>query len=239
LGIIKKHQRKRRLTKIGTKDKFAGLVYCSDCGRRHQNLRAKSISPNQESYVCGNYRATVQSCTAHFIRTVVLEKLVLEDIQRVGQLAAQHEDRFVQLLMKNSLSNEQKEIAAKKKEQNKANRRMSELDRLFVRLYEDHVGGKLSGERFAKMSADYEAENTSLKNRVEVLELELSEQGEKVDNVGKFLIIVRKYTDIQELTPTLLREFIDKIIVHEADKSSGKRQQEVEIHYNFVGMIQE
>jgi hypothetical protein len=116
---------------------------------------------------------------------------------------------------------------------------MTELDRLFVRLYEDHVSGKLSDERFAKMSADYEAENSGLKKRVEVLERELSEQGDKVHNVGRFLDIVRRYTDIQELTPTLLREFIDKIIVHEADKSSGKRQQEVEIHYNFVGMIQE
>ena len=100
-----------------------------------------------------------------------------------------------------------------------------------------NVSGRLSDERFEKLSVDYESEQKQLAERAAVLETELAEQGEKAANVGKFLAIVRKYTDIQELTPTLLREFVDKIVVHEPDRSSGKREQKIDIYYNFVGEL--
>jgi len=106
-------------------------------------------------------------------------------------------------------------------------------------LYEDNVSSRITDERFIKMSADYEAEQKQLSDRVAVIEAELAEQGEKASNVGKFLATVRKYTDIQELAPTIQREFIDKILIHEPDKSSGKRKQKVEIHYNFVRELAE
>ena len=235
--VQKVRENKRRPAKVGGIEPFSGLVYCADCGRPHQNHRAKSLSREQESFVCGAYRKKTMSCSAHYIRTVVLEKLVLEDIRRVSAYAKDHEDEFVQMVMERTMSRARKELAAKKKELEKSKHRISELDGLFKRLYEDNVSGRLSDERFDKLSADYEAEQRELTERAGLLEAKLAEQGEKAANVGKFLSIVRKYTDIQELTPTLLREFVDRIIVYEPDKSSGKRQQKIEIHYNFVGEL--
>ena len=235
--VQKVRENKRRPAKVGGIEPFSGLVYCADCGRPHQNHRAKSLTRAQENFVCGAYRKRTTSCTAHYIRTVVLEKLVLEDIRRVSAYAKDHEDEFVEMVMARTMTRAQKEISAKKKDMDKSKRRISELDGLFKRLYEDNVSSRITDERFAKMSADYESEQKQLSDRVAVIEAELAEQGEKAANVGKFLTTVRKYTDIEELTPTILREFIDKILIHEPDNSSGKRQQKIEIHYNFVGEL--
>jgi len=235
--VQKVRENKRRPAKVGGIEPFSGLVYCADCGKPHQNHRAKSLTREQENFVCGAYRKRTISCTAHFIRTVVLEKLVLEDIRRVSSYAKEHEDEFVEMVMERTMTRAQKEIAAKKKELEKSKRRISELDALFKRLYEDNVSSRISDERYEKLSADYETEQRQLTDRAAILEADLAEQGEKAANVGKFLATVRRYTDIQELTPTILREFIDKILVHEPDRSSGKRQQKIEIHYNFVGEL--
>jgi len=235
--VQKVRENKRRPAKVGGIEPFSGLVYCADCGKPHQNHRAKSLTREQENFVCGAYRKRTTSCTAHYIRTVILEKIVLAGIRDVSAYAREYEDEFVRRVMEQDMARTKKELTAKRKELDKSNRRISELDGLFKRLYEDNVGGRLSDERFEKLSVDYESEQKQLTERAAVLETELAEQGEKAANVGKFLAIVRKYTDIQELTPTLLREFIDKIVVHEPDRSSGKREQKIDIHYNFVGEI--
>ena len=235
--VQKVRESKRRPAKMGGIDPFSGLVYCADCGKPHQNHRAKSLTRAQECFVCGAYRKKTMSCTAHYIRTVVLEKIVLEDIRRVSAFAKEHEDEFIEMVTEWTMTRAKKDIVAKKKELEKSLRRISELDGLFKRLYEDNVNSRISDERFEKLSAEYEVEQKQLSDRAAMLESELTEQGEKVANVGKFLSTVRKYTDIQELTPTLLREFINKIVVHEPDRSSGKREQKVDIHYNFVGEL--
>jgi site-specific DNA recombinase len=229
---------KRRPAKIGGVDKFSGLLICADCGARLHNIRARSLSHEQENFVCGNYRKRVTSCTAHYIRTVVLEQLVLEDIRRVSRMALEHEDEFVRQVSDTSIDTKKRLLAAKQKEYGKLTRRIAELDGLFKRIYEDSYSGRLSEERYQKLSAEYEAEQKSLTERTKVLETELSQQKESADNIGKFLNIVRKYTDIRELTPELLREFIEKIVVHEPEKIAGRRQQEIEIHYNFIGEIE-
>lgn len=168
---------------------------------------------------------------------MVLEKLVLADIRRVSAYVREYEDNFVQMVIDKTMARAKTELTAKKKELEKSKRRISELDGLFKRLYEDNVSSRISDERFTKLSGEYETEQQQLTERTAVLETELAEQSEKAANVGKFLAVVRRYTDIQELTPTLLREFIDKIVVHEPDRSSGKRTQKVDIHYNFVGEL--
>jgi hypothetical protein len=235
--VRKVRENKRRPAKVGGIEPFSGLAYCADCGKPLQNHRAKTLARGQESFVCGAYRSKTSSCTAHYIRTVVLEKLVLEDIRRVSAYAKEREDEFARMVMDRTVARAKNELAAKKKELEKSQRRISELDGLFKRLYEDHVADKLSGERFGKLSAGYEAEQEQLTGRAAVLEAELAEQGGKAANVGKFLAIVRRYTDIQELTPTLLREFVDRIVVYEPDRSSGRREQRVDIYYNFVGEL--
>jgi len=235
--VQKVRENKRRPAKVGGIEPFSGLVYCADCGKPLQNHRAKSLTRAQENFVCGAYRKRTTSCTAHYIRTVILEKIVLANIRDVSAYAREYEDEFVRRVMEQDMARTKKELTAKRKELDKSKRRISELDGLFKRLYEDNVGGRLSDERFEKLSGEYEVEQKQLTERTAILESDLVEQNEKAANVGKFLAIVRKYTDIQELTPTLLREFVDKIVVHEPDRSSGKREQKVEIHYNFVGDV--
>jgi hypothetical protein len=235
--VQKLRENKRRPAKVGSIEPFSGLVYCSDCGKPHQSHRANTMGRKQEYFVCGAYRKRTTSCTAHYIRTVILEKIVLGEIRSVSAYAQEYEDEFIKRIMEQDMARTKKELTAKKKELDKSTCRISELDGLFKRLYEDNVSGRLSDERFEKLSADYEAEQKQLTERAVVLEAELAEQGEKAANVGKFLAVVRKYTDIQELTPTLLREFVDKIIIHEPDRSSGKREQQVDIYFNFIGEL--
>ena|GEM_PF-20507 len=228
---------KRRPQKMGEPGKLSGLAFCSDCGAVLHHQRAKSIAKGQESFVCGLYRKGTHECTAHFIRTVALEQVVLDDLRRVTALAARHEDRFVRMVLDGNLEKARREAAQKRRALDKAHRRIGELDALVKRIYEDNVAQKISDERFAKLLADYEAEQKSLAEQADAFEKELAEQEEKAVSVDKFLALVRKYTDIRELTPGLLREFVEKIIVHEATKVDGLREQEVVIHYNFVGAV--
>ena len=116
-------------------------------------------------------------------------------------------------------------------------RRFNELDAIIQRLYEDHVVGKLSEERFAKLSEGYEQEQAELKQSIEDLSAIVHAAQTQAVNVQSFLKIVKKYTQPTELTPALLREFVEKIVVHAPDKSSGHRIQRIDVHYNFIGEI--
>ena len=229
---------KQRPTKSGKIDQFSGLVFCETCGTRmqHQHIAADT---RQNNYVFGLYRKGRRECTAHYIRTAVLERIVLNDLRHVSTLAAQHEDRFVRMVLDGNLEKARREAAQKRRALDKTRRRIAELDTLVKRIYEDNVAGKISDERFSKLLADYEAEQKSLTDQADTLERELAEQEKKAVSVDKFLALVRKYTDIQELTPGLLREFVEKIVVHNAVKVDGYREQEVVIHYNFVGAVGE
>ncbi|MFT8890078.1 MAG: recombinase family protein [Ethanoligenens sp.] len=239
--VQKVRQGKRRPTRMGEMDKFSGLVFCADCGSRHYHIRSANMKPGQTSYVCGKYRRDGrEACSAHFIRTVVLDKLVLEDIRRVTAIASEHEQEFVKSIMRKTAAQSQRELAAKKRELEKARRRVSELDNLFKRMYEDRVSGRLSDERFDLLSKDYEDEQKALKDSLPELEAEIEAGSQKAVNVERFLCIVRKYTDIQELTPEILREFIDKIVIHERSVKHGKNAtQQIDIYYNFVGLLQD
>jgi len=150
---------KRRPKKMGELDKFSGLTFCSDCGTRLVNQRAKSIAKSQESFNCGLYRKGTHECTPHYIRTVVLEQIVLNDLRHVSTLAAQHEDEFVRMVLDGNLEKARREAAQKRRALDKARRRIAELDALVKRIYEDNVAQKISDERFSKLLTDYEADN--------------------------------------------------------------------------------
>jgi len=227
---------KQRPAKSGKIDQFSGLIFCETCGTRMQH-QCIAADARQSNYVCGLYRKGRRECTAHYIRTFVLERIVLGDLRRVTALAAQHEDQFVRMVLDDNQEKARREAKQKRRTLDKSHRRIAELDALVKRIYEDNVAGKISDERFAKLLTDYEAEQKSLAEQAEILEAELAEQEEKAVNVDKFLALVRKYTEIQELTPGLLREFVERIVVCEATKIEGHREQEVVIHYNFVGTV--
>ena len=228
---------KRRPTKTGKHNMFSGLVECADCGAKLYYCTTNYFEERQDHFVCSNYKSNTGTCSAHFIRAVVLEKLVLEHLQRTAQYVREYESEFVQSMGEKSAADRRKEISAKRRGLSQAQRRMEELDRLFQRLYEDNIFGKISDERFTKLSGGYEAEQNDLQEKIAILQAELTGQEEQAMNLDRFLAIVKKYTDIKELTPTILNEFVEKIIVHAPDKSTGKRVQQVEISYNCVGMI--
>ena len=235
--VQKNREQRRRPMKQDEIGLFSGLAVCSGCGKRLYHCRATSLKHEQESYTCGTYRRYRNQCSAHYIRVVVLEELVLQNLQRVVAYAREDEDEFVRRVIENKLAVQRTEQEQSKRKLEKQKRRITELDAIIQRLYEDNVTGKLTDERFAKLSATYETEQAELKQSVESLSAIVEASEAQAVNIKSFLKIVKKYTEPTELTPQLLHEFVDKIVVHEADKSSGHRIQRIDVHYNFIGEI--
>ncbi|MCM1306931.1 MAG: recombinase family protein [Bacteroides sp.] len=230
-------QAKRRLTRMGEMNVFSGLVYCADCGKKMYLCRC-SKTKQKEYFNCSTYRKKSRSlCSSHQITVEAVEYIVLTDLQRVLGMAKDNEKEFVGMLQ-TAMSNEiRKELSAKTRVCDEAEKRMKALDRIIQSLYEDKVCGNITDERFVKMSQSYEQEQADLTNRISVLRKELSFAKEEANNVTKFMRLVKRYTEISELTPEIVREFLEKVIVHQAEKVNGKRKQAVEIIYNCVGAI--
>lgn len=229
-------EQRHRPTKMGKMGMFSGLTFCADCGARLYHCRSTTCKREQESYTCASYRAK-KECSAHYIRAVVLEQLVLQNLQRVVAYAQEDEDEFVRRVMENKTAIQQTEQEQTKRKLDKQERRINELDAIIQRLYEDHVLGKLSEERFIKLSESCEREQAELKASNDELRPIIEATKTQTLNVQSFLKIVRKYTEPTELTPALLHEFVNKVIVHAPDKSSGHRVQQIDVHYNFIGEI--
>ena len=225
---------KRRPTRMGEMPMFSGLLYCADCGRKLSFHRKADEPAEKHHYLCENYRSNTANCTMHYIRNVVVERIVLENLKEVIQYVSNYEDEFVQMIMDSDMRQRNRELAQKKKRLAEIQKRIGELDTIFQRIYEDNIIGKLSDERFMKMSKGYEDEQHTLQTEANEIQSELQQEEKKSVDVKRFLAIVKKYTDLTELTPEILREFIDKIIVHAPDKSSGRRLQEIEIIYNHI-----
>lgn len=214
---------KRRPTRMGEMPMFSGLLYCADCGRKLSFHRKADDPPEKHNYLCENYRSNTSKCTMHYIRNVVVERIVLENLKEVIQYVSNYEDEFVRMIMDSDMRQRNRELSQKKKRLAEIQKRIGELDTIFQRIYEDNIIGKLSDERFMKMSKGYEDEQHTLQAEADEIQSELQQEEKKSVDVKRFLAIVKKYTDLTELTPEILREFIDKIIVHAPDKSSGRR----------------
>ena len=232
--LRKQRKRPNRYDEMGL---FSGILFCADCGSVLYQQRYQTEKRKQDCYICGNYKKRTTDCTAHFIRTDLLTAGVTANLQKVTAYAAKHEARFVKLLVQQNEDGGKKKNAARRKEMSAAEKRIAELSSIFKRLYEDSVSGRISDERFTELSADYEAEQKTLKARLAELQAELGKTQEATVNAERFMKIVRKYTSFEELTPTLLREFVEKIVVHEAEEIDGKRTQAIDIYYSFVGKI--
>ena len=235
-AVQKARAQRRRPTKMGEMGMFSGLAFCADCGARLYHCRTTSWTHEQECYNCATYR-TQKKCSAHYIRAVVLEQLVLQNLQRVVAYAQEDEDEFVRRVMENKTAVQRTEQEQAKRKLDKQERRIDELDAIIQRLYEDRVAGTLSAERFAKLSEGYEKEQATLRQSVEELRSVVSAAETQTVNIKSFLKIVKKYTEPTKLTPALLREFVEKVVVHAPDKSSGHRVQRIDVHYNFIGEI--
>lgn len=228
---------RKRPTKMGEMPMFSGILYCADCGKKLSFHRRANDPDTKHNFVCSNYRSDTHNCSMHYIRNVVVEQLVLENLREVVSYVKAYEDEFVQMVMDADIKQKSKELAKKKRVLSDKEKRYTQLDGLFQHIYEDNVSGKLSDERFVKLSQGYEAEQKDLQSEIEALRMELSQEKQQSVNVKSFLSTVKKYTEIPELTSEIVHEFIDRIIVHEADKSSGKRIQKIEIIYNHIGVF--
>lgn len=224
---------KRRPTKHEEVNPFSGMVYCADCGKKMYLCRATSLTTDQEHMKCATYAKDKDGCTAHFIRTIVLKEVVLSELNKLLVNVRESEEEFVQAAMNNSVQNQSSELSKAKKALKQSEKRIAELDRLFTRLYEDNVSGKISDERFAMMSAGYEVEQKNLKATVAGLTSFIDTAEQKSADVTAFIQVVQKYENITELTPEIMHELIEKIVVHAPDKSSGHRTQEIDIYYRF------
>ena len=224
---------RRRPTKMGDMGIFSGLLYCAECGGKMYQCRATNFTEEQKYFICSTYRKGKDLCTTHSIKNVVLHEIVLRNLREAIEYVTQYEAEFIQEAADSRLRERDAEFSRKRETLSRAESRIAELDNLFKHLYEDNVTGKLSDERFIKMSRDYELEQENLKSMAEVLREEIKQQEKQNTNVKAFIGVVKKYTDMQELDASILREFIDRIEVSHTDKKSKTR--EITIVYNFIG----
>lgn len=230
---------RRRPKRQGEMGLFSGVLVCADCGANLyvQRYNGKN-GRHQDCYICGSYKRRIKDdCTAHFIRTDALEELVTENLKSVTRYAKAHEARFLKQIREQRASGGAKERAALTKQIEKARVRAEELNRFIKRLYEDNVNCKISDERYAMLLSDYESEQKELFAKIEEMEQTIAQNRENDEGIDRFVEIVRKNLDFSELTPAILREFVDKIVVHEPVKINGKRHQNVDIYYSFVGRL--
>ena len=229
--------RKRR-TNNGEHNMFSGLLVCADCGS-NLHFHFNQGNPEIKYFNCSNYKGNRGTCTStHYVRVDFLEEVVLGEIRRLTKFASLYEDEFVKAVIGHSQQAEQTDRKLKEKELRTLLARDEELDGLFERIYEDNVSGKLSDDRFAKMSRRYEDEQKELAEKIKKLRSEIEKQSSRSMTTDMFIGLVRKYTRARKLTPRMLNELIEKIEVFNAEKIDGVWEQRLHIHYNCVGTIE-
>ena len=229
--------RKRR-THEGERNMFSGLLVCADCGH-NLHFHFNQGNPDIKYFNCSNYKGNRGTCTStHYVRVDFLEQVVLGEIRRLTKFASQFEDEFVKAVIGHSQQTEAIDRKLKEKELKSLQARDEELDGLFERIYEDNVSGKLSDDRFARMSRRYEEEQKELAEKIKALRAEIDKQNSQSMTTDMFISLVRKYTRARKLTPRMLNELIEKIEVFNAEKVDGVWEQRLRIHYNCVGVIE-
>ena len=230
-------QQRHRRTATGKSSPFSGLVFCADCKQKLYYSTTKYFEKRQDFFICSTHRANKDKCSGHYIRAVVLEDLVWNHMKDVISYVTRYEAHFrVEMEQKLRLQSEET-IRVYKKRLAQAEKRIGELDRLFIKIYEDNAKGKLNDDRFAMMSKTYEDEQAQLKVEIVNLQKEIEVQERQIEDLEQFIQRARRYTDLTELTPYALRELISAVYVEAPDKSSGKRKQRVHIEYDLVGYI--
>ncbi|MFR1476658.1 MAG: recombinase family protein [Hydrogeniiclostridium mannosilyticum] len=229
---------KHRLTKMEEQNKYSGLVFCADCGSNMVLHRAHTMSASYNHFTCRTYKKDGEACTGHYIRECVLDEIVLEDLRRVTSAAREHPEKFAAYIGSKQSAELQREIRRQEKELAAMRKRKAELDAIFKKLYEDSVLGRITTEQFQMLSGSYTEEQNLITVGIPQKENEIQRLRETLSGTDSFLDKAKRYTDITELTPELLRLFIEKIVVHEKEvKWSKHAPQTVEIHYNGIGYV--
>ena len=236
--VQKIRQCKRRPTPMGEMNALSGMLYCADCGKRMYLCRCTTMK-QAEYFNCSTYRKKKKNlCTSHQITVKAVEILLLDDLRRTLRFAQSQKEEFLRILEENSEVKTKQEIKENLRELSAAEDRIKALDKIIQSLYEDKVAGKLSEERYLKLSDTYETEQAELTAKAQTLKAEIEKDKKEKDEILDFLCLVEKYSSIEELTPEIIRSFVDRIIVHEKRKENGHYRQEVEIVYNFIGAVE-
>ena len=231
----KRGRMRKRQAKDGERSMFSGLLVCADCGS-NLHFHFNQGNPEIKYFNCSNYKGNRGTCgSTHYVRVDFLEQVVLGEIRRLTKYADLYEDDFLKEVIGHSRQAEETERRLKEKELKSLLARDDELDGLFERIYEDNVSGKLSDDRFAKMSRRYEEEQKELSEKIKKLRSEIEKQSSRATSTDMFVSIVRKYTRARKLTPRMLNELVEKIEVYNAEKIDGEWVQRLRIHYNCVG----
>lgn len=229
---------KRRPARTGKSNMFSGIVRCADCKEKLYYCTSKNFETRQDHFVCSTSRKKgTDVCDTHFIRAVVLEEGVLQHMRLVISCVAAYEDKFRKALGAKRSAEARKELSAKKRTLQKSENRIKELDRLFKRIYEDMVSGVISEARFQMLADSYEQEQDELREKITMLEEEIQNQEDQVENVDRFIQMAKKYLYLEKLTPAVLNDMVSAVYVHAPDKSSGYRIQDVDISYNYIGIL--
>ena len=233
----KRGKTRKRRCQDGEKNMFSGFLVCADCG---SNLHFHFNQGNHEIryFNCSNYNSARGTCpSTHYIRVDFLEQVVLGEIRRLTKFASRYENDFVQAVMGHSHQAVLEERQYREKTLKQLLARDRELDQLFERLYEDNVSGKISDERFSRMSGHYEQEQATLEQSIKEARVQLEKCSDQSMTTDTFIATVRKYTRAKKLTPRMLNELIRRIEVHQAEKVNGVYVQRLTICYNCVGTL--
>ena len=236
--VQKIRQCKRRPTPMGEMNALSGMLYCADCGKKMYLCRCTTMK-QAEYFNCSTYRKKKKNlCTSHQITVKAVETLLLDDLRRTLQFAQSQKEEFLRILEENSEVKTKQEIKENLRKLSAAEERIKALDKIIQSLYEDKVAGILSEERYLKLSDTYETEQADLTEKAQMLKAEIEKDKKEKDEILDFLCLVEKYSSIEELTPEIIRSFVDRIIVHEKRKENGHYRQEIEIVYNFIGAVE-
>lgn len=236
--VQKIRQGRRRLTPMGEMNALSGMLYCADCGKKMYLCRCTTMK-QAEYFNCSTYRKKKKNlCTSHQITVKAVETLLLDDLRRTLRFAQSQKEEFLRMLEENSEVKTKQEIKENLRELSAAEERIKALDKIIQSLYEDKVAGILSEERYLKLSDTYETEQADLTEKAQMLKAEIEKDKKEKDEILDFLCLVEKYSSIEELTPEIIRSFVDRIIVHEKRKENGHYRQEIEIVYNFIGAVE-
>ena len=226
---------KRRRNPLGEMPLLSGMVFCDTCKAKMYQVRGKGWTHDKEHLVCATYRKVKGGCSSHQIRNVILEKIILDEIRKITKFTKEHKDEFIKLVIEKSNKVFESSIKDYKNKLEKLETRHNELDNIIKKLYEDNVSGKLTDDRFIKLSTDYENEQKELESTIKELKIIISKSNEINDNSKRFIELVDKWTDIKVLTSELLRNFVEKIYVSDKQVIDGKKVQKIRIIWNCIG----
>jgi len=223
----------RRAPKSETKpNPLTGLLYCAQCGSKLTHRR----TGYDNAYTCSAYRKGLRACcTMHYISVNNIRKVLLTAIRRVACYARDNSKDFIEKVRAASILHAESSVKESKTKLTKAKRRITELDSLISKLYQDNASGKIPDKHFERMFAEYDAEQTALEAKAAELQAAVDSFAADSVRADKFMEVAMRYTEFEELTPQMLNEFISRVYIHEKDKSGEKVTQAVDIEFNFIG----